>query len=68
MRYIDFRDASEKALRKNPEGLTWKQLKQHGRLPYESPCQTWVRQLERDIGLVRVNGPGRALIWKVPPG
>lgn len=68
MRYVDFRDSIEKNLKKHPSGLTWKQLKERGRLPYDSPCQTWVRQLERDIGLVRVRGSGRALVWKVPTG
>lgn len=66
MRYVDFRDRIEKALVKHPDGLTWRQLKDGCRLPYKSPCQTWVRQLERDIGLFRVPGPDRALIWKVP--
>jgi hypothetical protein len=66
MRYVDFRDAIEKALRRHPDGLTYKQLKTRCRLPYDSPCQVWVHQLERDIGLVREKGEGRAFIWKVP--
>ena len=65
MRYVVFRDSIEKALQKRPAGLTWRELKEGCRLPYNSPCQTWVKQLERDIGLVRVKGSGRALIWKV---
>jgi hypothetical protein len=68
MRYVDFRDRIEKALKKHPDGLTWRQLKEGCRLPYQSPCQVWLHQLERDIGLFRIPGPGRALIWKVTPG
>jgi len=68
MRYVDFRDAIEKALKKHPAGMTWPELRDGCRLPYKSPCQTWVHQLECDIGLFRVKGPGRALIWKVPQG
>jgi len=66
MRYVDFRETIEKALKKHPAGMTWPQLRDRHRLPYQSPCQVWIHQLERDIGLVREKGPGRALIWKVP--
>lgn len=65
MRYVDFRDTIHKELKKNPGGLTWKDLKNRLDLPYESPCQTWLRQLENEIGLVRRAGSGRALLWTI---
>ena len=68
MRYVDFRDKIRDELRRNPSGLTWKELKQRLDLPYESPCGEWVARLEQDIGLSRTKGPTRAFIWKVPRG
>jgi hypothetical protein len=65
MRYVDFRDFIFEELRKNPKGLTWKELKENLKLPYKRPCQTWIGQLEEDIGLSREKGDGRALVWKV---
>jgi hypothetical protein len=65
MRYVDFRDAIEKELRRHRRGLTWRELKERLDLPYDSPCQTWIKQLESDIGLTRVKGEGRALVWRV---
>ena len=65
MRYVDFRDSIRDELRNNPDGLTWKELKQRLDLPYESPCQTWVCQLEKEIGLSRTKGTGRAFVWTV---
>jgi hypothetical protein len=65
MRFVDFRDQIHEELRRNPDGLTWKQLKQRLNLPYESPCPTWVRQLEEEIGLKRSKGSGRAYIWRL---
>lgn len=67
MRYVDFRDAILNELRKNPKGLTWKELKKHLDLPYETPCQTWVRQLEQEIGLSRIKGEDRGYLWKIGP-
>jgi hypothetical protein len=65
MRYTTFRDTIERTLRQHPDGLTWAQLRERYRLPYDRPCPTWIKQLERDMGLVRVKGSGRALVWKV---
>jgi hypothetical protein len=65
MRYVEFRDAIKEELEKNPQGLTWVELKENLSLPYKQPCQTWIGQLEEDIGLFRVKGSQRALVWKV---
>jgi hypothetical protein len=66
MTYADFRDSIATQLRRTPAGLTWAQLQERLALPYDRPCPTWTKQLEHDIGLTRVKGQGRALVWKVP--
>ena len=66
MRYVDFRDGIQKELQRNPDGLTWKELKQRLELPYASPCGEWVARLEQEIKLSRTKGESRAFIWKVP--
>jgi hypothetical protein len=66
MRYVEFRDAIQSGLRQNPEGLTWVELKDLLDLPYRQPCPEWVQWLERDIGLTRARGSGRAYLWKAP--
>ena len=68
MRYSEFRDAIHKELRHCRRGLTWAQLQERLDLPYERPCPTWVKQMEKEIGLSRVKGEGRALVWKVQGG
>ncbi len=65
MRYVEFRDTIAGELRTTPEGLTWVELRDRLELPYDRPCPTWTRQLEEEIGLMRVKGDGRALLWKV---
>jgi hypothetical protein len=65
MRYVDFRDSIRDELRRNPDGLTWPQLRVRLSLPYQSPCQEWVHRLEEEIGLKRIKGSGRAFLWKV---
>ena len=51
MRYVDFRDAIQQELLHSPEGQTWADLRDRLALPYERPCPTWTRCLEREIGL-----------------
>jgi len=65
MRYIEFRDAIQAELRRTPAGLTWAELKARLKLPYDRPCPTWTKQLERDIDLIRKPGSGRAHVWKI---
>ena len=65
MTYIEFKDSIRSALRKKPTGLTWKQLKLVLDLPYSRPCPEWMKQLEKEIGLIRRKGAGRALVWRV---
>ena len=52
MTYIEFRKLIHNALQTNPNGLTWRELKDTLNLPYKIPCQTWIYQLEDEIQLV----------------
>ena len=65
MKYIDYRNSVHNELRRHAAGRTWAELQRRLGLPYERPCPAWTKQLETDIGLVRVKGAGRALVWKV---
>jgi hypothetical protein len=63
MRFSEFRSAILHELRRQPEGLTWNQLRDQLALPYERPCPTWVARLEREEGLARLRREGPALVW-----
>jgi hypothetical protein len=65
MKFIEFRDAIQQELIANPAGFTWVQLRDRLSLPYKRPCQTWVAQLEKEIGLNRETRLHSALIWQV---
>ena len=65
MRYAEFRDAIRAELARHTDGMTWTQLQERLRLPYERPCPTWTKQLEREIGLRREKGSGRILVWRL---
>jgi hypothetical protein len=65
MKYIDFRDAIHQELIDNPAGLTWTQLRGRLSLPYERPCQIWIAQLEKEIGLKRESRVHSEIIWQV---
>ena len=65
MRYKEFKELIQIELLKHPDGLTWVELKNQLNLPYDRPCQTWINQMEQEIGLLRVRGEKRAYIWKI---
>lgn len=65
MKYSEFRDLIEKELRQNRSGRTWNDLRDRLGLPYDRPCPTWVKRLEDEIGLARVKGSTRALVWTI---
>lgn len=65
MTYIGFRDLIRTALRRKTRGLTWAQLQERLEFSYERPCPEWTRRMEREIGLSRTKGSGRALVWKL---
>jgi len=62
MRYVDFKSAIEKALRRNPDGLRQAELKRRLKLPYERACTSWVKNLKREIGLRRSKGSGAGYV------
>lgn len=41
------------------------ELRDHLTLPRARPCPAWTSFLEREIGLLRVKGTDRALVWKL---
>ena len=65
MKYSEFKNTIQNELSNNPDGLTWKELRDQLDLPYERPCPNWTAQLEEEIGLVRSKGFQRAYIWKL---
>ena len=65
MRYVEFRDAIRRHLRRRSRGRTWAELRDALDLPYDRPCPNWVGRLETEIGLTRTKGTGRALVWRV---
>jgi hypothetical protein len=65
MRFTEFSSAIVEELRKQPQGLTWNQLRDQLALPYDRPCPTWVARLEREAGLRRTRRDGPALVWTI---
>jgi len=65
MKYEEFKESIRTELKRNPEGRTWKELKESLSLPYSRPCPTWTKELEKDISLRRDEKKGRELVWKV---
>lgn len=65
MRYEEFKGLIHAHLQRNPAGATWKELRRALRLPYQRPCPEWTRSMQRDIGLVRRKGGGRAFVWSL---
>jgi hypothetical protein len=65
MKYTEYRDRIQGRLQSQPDGLTWAELRDQLDLPYERACPAWTKRLEQEIGLTRVKGAGRALVWKV---
>jgi hypothetical protein len=65
MRYTEYRDSIRRELARSAAGRTWAELQSQLDLPYDRPCPAWTKQLEQEIGLMRVKGSGRALVWKL---
>ena len=65
MRYVDFRASILRELRRQPKGLTWRELRDRLDLPYRTPCSEWVQRMEMEDGLTRTPGDGRAYVWRV---
>jgi len=68
MTYVEFNRLIHSQLQKRSQGMTWKELKESLDLPYDRPCPEWVSRLEKEIGLVRAKGAGKAFVWRVANG
>lgn len=68
IRYEEFREAVREVLIREHDGLTWRELREAADLPYERACPTWTARLEREIGLERTRGRGRAHVWRLLRG
>jgi len=62
---MEFRDKVRGELRRSPAGLTWAELRKRARFARARACPEWTKQLEREIGLKRVEGEGRAKVWRL---
>ncbi|MEW6070541.1 MAG: hypothetical protein AB1485_07990 [Candidatus Thermoplasmatota archaeon] len=64
MSYEEFSRRVEKQLKGNLKGLTWTEIKKREKFYQKVPNNKWVRQMEKDIGLVREEMAGK-IIWRV---
>ncbi|MEM3697459.1 MAG: hypothetical protein QXQ94_08195 [Candidatus Bathyarchaeia archaeon] len=65
MTYEDFKRIVKEELEKEQKGLTWIELKRRRPELYQNvPNNRWVRNLEKEIGLVREKG-GAKTIWRI---
>lgn len=65
MTYEEFKQIIEEELKKAPKGLTWTQIRERRPELYQKfPANQWVRQMEKDIGLVREKTKGK-MYWKL---
>ena len=64
MLYEEFKEQIEDELRRNPEGLTWYELKARLNLPQKAPCYTWICWMEAEIGMKRKK-IGKETRWSV---
>lgn len=62
--YEAFRDRIRQVLETHPEGRTWTQIKAELYLPQKVPNNGWVHQMEKDIGLLRLQS-SRGTIWRL---
>lgn len=63
MTYDEFKNKIFKLL-SDCDGLTWTEIKKELKLPQIVPNNKWVRQMERDISLLRLRDP-KGIVWKV---
>jgi len=63
--YEAFKESVEKGLKGEKDGLTWLQLMEKMKMNQKRPFNQWVRQLEKDIGLIREKKGGKTY-WRLP--
>lgn len=64
MSYEEFRDSIKKALEYSDKGMTWTELRNRLKLDQVVPNNKWVRQLEKDIALIRLKEL-RGIVWRI---
>ena len=65
MMYEEFKQIIKEELSKEPSGLTWSQIRERRPELYQRfPANQWVRQMEKDIGLVRDKVKGK-VYWRL---
>lgn len=62
--YPEFRDKVRQTLQYS-DGLTWTQIREKLELDQVVPNNKWVRQMEKDIGLMRVKRSDGVVVWRV---
>ena len=63
--YEEFKQIIKDELEKAPDGLTWTQIRERRPELYQRfPANQWVRQMEKDIGLVREKVKGK-VYWRL---
>jgi len=62
--YEKFKRQIDDALKAEPKGLTWTEIKNKLGLTQKVPNNKWVRQMEKDIGLQRIK-EDRGIVWKL---
>ena len=65
MPYPEFRDKVKQTLQYSDNGMTWTQIREKLKLDQVVPNNKWVRQMEKDIGLMRVKRSDGVVVWRV---
>lgn len=65
MSYEEFRDRVKQTLEYSDKGMTWTEIRAHLKLDQVVPNNKWVRQMEKDIGLMRVKRADGIIVWRV---
>mgnify|MGYP001606301427 CR=1 FL=1 len=62
--YEEFKKSIKNILQRYPAGLVWAEIKDKLNYYQKAPNNKWVRNLEKDIGLIRIRKEGK-MIWKL---
>ncbi len=65
MSYEEFRDKVSKLLQYRDNGMTWMQIRDQLKLAEVVPNGKWVRQMEKEIGLMRVKMADGRILWRI---
>ncbi|MDG6991100.1 MAG: hypothetical protein JRM99_06725 [Nitrososphaerota archaeon] len=65
MSYEEFREKVKQTLQYSDKGMTWTQIREKLKLDQVVPNNKWVRQMEKDIGLMRVKRSDGVIVWRI---